>query len=521
MNDIRLDDIKKDVLVTTHTNTSTHVTYAYPDDAIIIDIINCVNAYFSDESREQRMVYVHKIINCYRPYDDGGKVPNPLTDKDQKDYKIGLSSKLWSFAFKIYVEQLPNGVIDFIKRVQKVDKSIYHVIAVIHDRDKKLDIHDLYADSTLKPHIHVIVRCADRKKRVRVRTVMDMLGIVFRKVIDDALMIRNKGIDTIHKNFATAATYLTHDTEDAKKCKEHYEMNELISNLTIDEIQTIRDGYTRLSSATSKVDKQRMSELDEYAFNLGYELKDFDDWYNTLLFAERCNSNMKVVQESYVRGCQKKFDERVQILRKCIFIEGAPNTGKTYAAEQALAGKKILHVGGGGTGKFDSLKPSHDAIVVDDDVCPNLLNMSDNYACKAYRRQKNNPVWAGEWLIVTSNLCFKEWLLQCGFAERDSEHIEAMWSRFFVCEIVPDGNDISRLALRHASTRGSVNEQKQRMKDFLQFQKDFNNTIKNYQPRQDKNAFDDDAFIDPFFGSPFHEDEREERLKKALESLYK
>ena len=59
----------------------------------------------------------------------------------------------------------------------------------------------------------------------------------------------------------------------------------------IEEIQTIRDGYTRLTTSTNKVDKQRMAELDEYAFNIGYELKDFDEWYNTLSFAERCNAS--------------------------------------------------------------------------------------------------------------------------------------------------------------------------------------------------------------------------------------
>lgn len=156
------------------------------------------------------------------------------------------------------------------------------MIAIIHDRDIKLDVHDLYAEARLKPHIHIIVRCTDSKKRVHVQTVMNMLGIVFRKGIDDALIVRNKGIDTIHKKFAIATTYLTHDTEDAAKHKEHYELDEYISNLSIEEIQTIRDGYTRLTTSTNKVDKQRMAELDEYAFNIGYELKDFDEWYNTL-----------------------------------------------------------------------------------------------------------------------------------------------------------------------------------------------------------------------------------------------
>ena len=141
MNDMFLDDIKKDVSVTTYTDTSTSVIHTYPDDAIITDIINCVNTAFPDTSRQQRMIYVHKIINCHRPYSDGGIVPNPLTDKDAQNYTIGFRSKLRQFAFKIYIEQLPNGIIDFIKRVQSVEKTTYQVIAIIHDRDIKLDVH--------------------------------------------------------------------------------------------------------------------------------------------------------------------------------------------------------------------------------------------------------------------------------------------------------------------------------------------------------------------------------------------
>ena len=130
------------------------------------------------------------------------------TSKDAQNYTIGFRSKLRQFAFKIYIEQLPNGIIDFIKRVQSVEKTTYQVIAIIHDRDIKLDVHDWYAEARLKPHIHIIVRCTDSKKRVHVQTVMNMLGIIFRKGIDDALIVRNKGIDTIHKKFAIATTYL-------------------------------------------------------------------------------------------------------------------------------------------------------------------------------------------------------------------------------------------------------------------------------------------------------------------------
>lgn len=493
---IDAEDIKKDAFLTTHRNAS-NVIFTYPDDAIITDVISKVNMAFPDADVKQRKIYIHKIINCHRPYEDGGKVPNPLTSKDMDSCKLVPASKVRTCAFKIYIEQLPAGIIDFIKRVQKVDKSEYQVIAIIHDRDTKIDMNDLYADSTLKPHIHIIVRCVKSSKRIS--QIMSMLGIVFRPKIDDTLLVRNKGIDYIHKNFATATAYLTHETEEAEKYKAPYAMHELISNLTFDEIQTIKDGYIRISSASYRVDKQHMAELDEYAFKRGFELKDFDDWYNTLTFAERTSASMRTVRESYMRGCQKKFDEHATVLRKCIFIKGEPNTGKTYASEKALADKKFLKVSGGGTGKFDNLKPSHSAIIIDDDICPNLLNMSDNYLCKAYKRQKDNPIWAGEWLVVTSNLEFDDWLNTCGIHEQ--VHINAMRSRFFVCELV-EQNGVSHLGLQSPSLRGSVAERQQRLLDFLKFQKAFDETIKDYCPATndefDYALYIDDAFIKPF-----------------------
>lgn len=516
--DILLDDIKKDVRVTQHTHTSTNMVYTYPDDTTITDTINGVNAYFPDESRITRMIYIHKFLNCGRPYNDGGMTPAPLTDKDKKDYKIGLCSKVRRFALKIYVEQLPNGVHDFIKRVQNVDKSKYQVIAIIHDRDPKLDIHDLYADSTLKPHIHVIIRCCN-DKTVWVYTMLNILGVVFRKGIDDSLIVRNKGIDVIQTTFARAATYLTHDTEDAAKCKEHYELEECISNLTISEIKEVRDGYTRLAASTTKVDKMHMAELDNYAFSLGYELKDFDDWYDTLTFAERCTASMKVVRESYYRGCQKKFDEHIQILRKCIFIQGEPNQGKTYAAIQALSGNKILSIGGGGTGKFDRLKPSHNAIVVDDDVCPNLLNVADNYACQLYRRCSNNPIWAGEWLIVTSNESFEQWLARCGFRWNDERHRNALRSRFFLCHVDTFAGN-HELCLDGVDLRGTIEEQKQRMRDFLRFKKAFDEIIKNYHANLNSDTFDADAFLGSQNRNSVNPFADQTRLEQALKSLY-
>lgn len=143
------------------------------------------------------------------------------------------------------------------------------------------------------------------------------------------------------------------------------------------------------------------------------------------------------------------------MVRLCIFISGPPNTGKTYAAEHSVPGSH-LRVGGGGTGKFDNLSPSTNAIIVDDDVCDkNLLILTDNYNCRIYKRGKDNPLWTGNYFIVTSNSTFDEWLYKCGV---DSDEWDAIHSRFYICEIA-EKDGYSYLKCTQCSKRGTQEEQ--------------------------------------------------------------
>ena len=168
-----------------------------------------------------------------------------------------------------------------------------------------------------------------------------------------------------------------------------------------------------------------------------------------------------------------------------------------------MDGKRVLSVGGGGTGKFDRLRPDHDAIVIDDDVCPNLLNMTDNYICRAYKRNSNNPAWAGRYFIVTSNLPFADWLDSCGLRVKTlsgnlTPHYTAMLSRFFVC-VLQSRQGINHLALCSPSTRGSEQEQLERAEMFAEFAERFNSIIASYTPATDgDHILDLIATLDPF-----------------------
>lgn len=416
--------------------------------------------------------------------------------RSMKNRKVlSPTAKVPSLAIKIYVEQLLHGWNYTCQVIRNTDNNEFHIIAVCHNRDTYCESGSFWKPAYEKCHFHIIFRCVDRKKRIRVSSVLKQLGIVFRPGKDDILWSEH-GVETVG-NFAEYATYLTHETEKAiRDGKELYEMTELVSNLSIDEIREVRNGYIRLADGTHKVTTSELVELDDTAYKLGYDLKNFSAWYDTLSFTVRSNAKMKTIRESYERGVNARIEENSTVRRLCVFIQGEPNTGKTFASKKALSGNAILTVEGGGTGKFDNLRPDHNAIIISDDVCPNLLNMTDNYVCRAYKRQKNNPAWAGEYFIVTSNLSFEDWLSECKI-NIHGKHFSAMLSRFYVCEIKAKGDGTNYLALKSASDRGSIEEQTKRADMFMNFQKKFNEIMADYRPT--KNKIDYSSMIDKSF----------------------
>lgn len=420
------------------------------------------------------------------------------TDKSSKKYrgrKLNIQSSVYSAAFKVYIDQLPYGW-DYTKhQIINAFKSSYMQIQGIRHYKDYLENSNFWVPSAEKPHYHIIFRLVDRKNRIRITTVLKALGIEFRPGLDDTLL-EEHGCETV-QNYSGYSLYLTHETEDAiLDGKALYDISEVITNLTESELEQIREGYVR-PCEKRKLTQAELISLDKEAYQKGFDLADFEDWYNALGFVVRSNAKMKVIKESYSRGVESRIRENKLLPRLCIFIQGPPNTGKTYAAAHSVEGD-YLSVSGGGSGKFDNLKPSHNAIVIDDDLCPNLLNMSDNYICKAYRRNRDNPVWAGEYLIITSNLSFDAWASECGikmyarsnlplyYAEEYTAQGKALRSRFYICELKQTPTGQYRLACRSASDRGTVEEQFKRGYKFVDFQKKFNEIIANYNPQNHK-----------------------------------
>lgn len=414
-------------------------------------------------------------------------------------HMLNMDSKVNTFAFKFYDEQLPldanypgmTGEDILYKNIRESDPKVVQILCIKHNRDVVAD--GIWSSSNVKSHYHVIGRFMNDKERRRIRKILSDLHIVFRIGLDENIML-NGGIETVGK-FAGYALYLTHETEAAiKDAKELYSIDEIISNCTIDEIRQIRDGYIRLSEKR-KVTQEELIALDKEAFDKGYKLENFDDWYGNQPFTVRSNAKMRTIKESYERGAEKRLEEDDTITRLSIYIQGEGNSGKTYTSLHALKEcgmSRILTVGGGGTGKFDKLRCDHQAIVVDDEICPNLLNMTDNKMCHAYRRNNNNPIWTGSHFIITYNESFEDYATACGINVRNSNYNAyansyysrtylALESRFYICKIEYTNNKAKLVCIK-PSARGNEAEQKMRLKMFVEFQQYFNALIANYQP---------------------------------------
>ena len=395
----------------------------------------------------------------------------------RKGSKMTMQSNVKTLALKVYDEQIPDGWDKLKERIKELKKDEYQCLGIRHDEDVLGD--DFFEPSTEKPHYHILIRVMRDSQNVtksgkHVSTILNDLGIIFRK--EDATMIANHGIETVG-DFGAYATYLTHDTEKAiADGKQHYNTESIVSNLTPDEILQIRDGYIRVSEKARKVKPEELIEIDAYLFELGFNLGDFDDWYDSQGFMLRRHTSMKTLKETYYRGIEERVRKNKYVNRLCIFITGKQNSGKSYTSLETLKKmgyEKIHSVDNNGTGKFDELSPTTQAIIIDDQTAPALLNLCDCKIVKAYRRGSGDRYFTGDMLIVTSNLSFEEWAKAC---ECDVKQIEALKSRFYVCEI----NENGHLNCKSVGYRGGIDEQKERLEKFLKFKTTYDSLITEY-----------------------------------------
>ena len=413
------------------------------------------------------------------------------TKKKSKDYKnlaghkarsLTLDDNVQELAIKCYEEQMPNGWEYVKKKLQSLNRSEWQVLAIRHDKDV-VEGSDFFKPAIEKPHYHILMRRINPNGTLmrngrHVRTFLKGTGIVFRPC--DKTLIENHGLETV-ADWCAYVLYLTHETEKARlDGKEVYDVSDLVGNVTMDEVMQFRDGYLRVSAEKRKLSQTDLAEIAKTVYELGLALKDYEDWNDQQSFLVQSHSKQSAWRERYERGVKKYMDiHGSDVKRLCIFIKGSHGVGKTRTTGHVLQDMKYrwLQIGGGGTGKYDDIRCTTQALLIDDDTAPKVLTMAQSQICKAYKRGKGNPYWTGEMLVVTSNLDIDTWALECG---AKVEELVSVRDRFYICETVKVGSK-TRLKVIEPSTRGNEEEQLWAHDLFKKFQKMFHEDIDKFQ----------------------------------------
>ena len=312
---------------------------------------------------------------------------------------------------------------------------------------------------------------------------------------DDELW-KNRGVERI-KDLAASVAYLTHETKEADLAGKHvYDREEIVSNLSPEEVNQLRAGYTRLSAVAQKADLATQAELAQLAEQAGETgEKSWEEFEELLPITLQKGSAYAFFRRKYAQGMARRFSKTRALVRLSIFIEGPKDLGKTTGARKALEsmGLSCYEVSDGGkTGRWDKLTPSHGALLVDDTIINDVLGMADNKVCEVYRRGGENPFFCGSVLVVCSNMNFDEWLKACNVPDRQKE---AARSRFYMCRVI-ERDGAPSLVLDEPSKRGAPDEQRARADMFLKFARPMVDSMREYKSMKRESV--DYSILDEF-----------------------
>ncbi|RHD71606.1 hypothetical protein DW781_10435 [Olsenella sp. AM30-3LB] len=455
--------------------------------------------------------FAHQDAAYKRKHNPGGALHYP---RDQ----------VRTLAVKFYDEQIPGGA-DALKALVTAFDPKWEVFLFEHDMDKDANS-DFWLPACKKRHYHLYVRLKSGE-RFKILPTLLKLGIYFRVLPRDRgyivgpngkafipfpdLELWCKGGVTTCGDFCSAVLYGTHETAKAQregKYQYAYEGDDrrMWTNVSMERYKSIRDGALASREGT-KATTREMMHLYEVARELGRRLENFDEWFDSLGWKFCTNAKAPHLRKSYDVGV-KEAVERLQatgILRTCVFIQGPPGVGKTYAVHQALlalglAEAEIYAPTATGTGKYDELAPYHKAIALDDNTGSAILPMTDSYPCKVYRRGSGDRWWLGSYYVATSNLCFHDWaapsvLRQApkakpsssvvgrldvadGETDEDKALMDAALSRFYLVRVVPHGDDRPpTVSVDYRCNRGTAADVAARDRSFDAFLRAFRRSI--------------------------------------------
>lgn len=378
------------------------------------------------------------------------------------------------------IEKLIDRAVEHVKEVVTNYDSAFIVLGIVHDKDFSTD--DFYADKPEKLHFHLLFVRQDHR-RFRVKQIFDNLGII--KNVADNKLFSSLGAETIG-SLADYSMYLTHETEQAMRDGKHqYSINEIFKNISDDDLQDLRNMY----KSPQLRDKMKTRDWDvaaKKARELGKNCGDFDKWAETSFHAtQRASRVFSEIHNEYERGLTQGI-QNIEIPRVSVVVTGARNLGKSHAVKYALREMGIENTLScpAGTGKYDGVTPSTQALIFDDVLPSQALNVMDDGGVILHRRNSGDRPWLGGFVASTTNYSFDRFCEKClgirrkyqfennnkttdytGFISiDDKERRDALESRIYAFSVVVDNKGV-HLKCLHKCERGSraVLEQKNKL----------------------------------------------------------
>lgn len=406
------------------------------------------------------------------------QIINPATNRIPYDYwtdeaQLSLAKQALQDRIKNFVDRF-----NALKSPRDKHKRHWQLEAICHDKDYIANPDDMFLPAYVKPHFHLILRDANGN-RFMVKTILDALHLHFTK--DDSDLFYEQGCSTVH-DFNAYSMYLTHETTQAiVDGKELYDLSEVMTNMTLDELKDIRAGYSRVQ-AKAKLTEEDWNQLADYVAKLGDNMNDFEAWATkSLSFVQRTSKKFKDLQVLYNKHLLEAVEKSPDLIRCCILISGRQNDGKSYTARHALQkmGETVYNARSS-TGKYDGLSSRATAMIFDDRKMTDALNVSDNRATVLHSRGTgNDKPWLGHYVVITTNLqpdAFYSGQVM------DASQVSAIKSRFYTTSLTYDQNGHGKLSLIAPSTRGTKEDIAKRNELYMAFADNFNKLIENYRP---------------------------------------
>lgn len=450
-----------------------------------------------------------------------------------KSAKINFDSQVRTLSLKFYVEQLMPAkdrqyyetllancsqqkypkLIEKAKKMEQfyckkffdlVNNFSYKdfcVAAIYHDKDTTEKKGSPFLPSAKKGHWHLLIwrkNWRAPKARFRVKTIINQLGLNYAPQLDSQLWLKH-GAEVIQSSVANYMAYLPHETETAiAQGKHQYSRKEIAKNFSDDELEKIFKYYEKMRKKTT-ID---WDELDRQAIQRGLQVKDFDNWIRSKLnVSQRASSNYTVVHKDYEFALSQGVKEMGNITRCSILISGAGNLGKTYTTSKTLKAMGLsVCEAADGSGKYDTLKATDQALVFNDTGVSDAKKVFDNCAVVLHRRNSDDRPWTGKYAIVTTNYspfdAVHQMIKQTGYATRyeelndaDKTSFDAVAQRLYFCHIDPE----TKLLVRDKSQeRGSQDSYDKHDDMFVAFQNEFNIQLQTYEYKKPISKLDVD-----------------------------